>query len=225
MVSTAPLEDSRPGPHPEPSSDLATRSLPLRTIPAGERWARIHRLRYDPLYFGRTGDYRFDDPAGEYGVLYVGRDVPCAFIETFGQRSAAASAHNARRRVLTTAGLAARGLALIEFRRPLRLVDVTGPGLHLIGADGRLTTGDYRIAQRWSRALWQHPRQPDGILYRSRHDPEQICAAIYERAREAVQAHQLGSLSGAAAVPLLAPSLDLYGYVVIDSDAQVDAKQ
>src|SRR6478735_5682570 len=39
---------------------------------------------HDPLFFGRSGLNRFDAPAGEYGVLYAGESVECAFIETFG---------------------------------------------------------------------------------------------------------------------------------------------
>jgi hypothetical protein len=36
-----------------------------------------------------------------------------------------------------------------------------------------LTSGSgYKNSQRWSRALRAHPSKPDGIYYRSRHDPE-----------------------------------------------------
>ena len=41
------------------------------------------------------------------------------------------------------------------------------------------------IAQRWSRALWEHPQQPDGIIYRSRHDPSKVCAALFDRCASA----------------------------------------
>ncbi len=79
--------------------------------------------------------------------------------------------------------------------RPLRLVDLTGPALSQIGADGRLTTGRYDISQQWALALHQHPEQPDGLLYRSRHDPSQLCAAIFDRAADALTASPLGSLA------------------------------
>jgi RES domain len=50
-----------------------------------------------------------------------------------------------------------------------------------IGVDNRLTTGPYEVAGRWALALWRHPDSPDGILYRSKHDPNHICAAIFDR--------------------------------------------
>jgi hypothetical protein len=126
-------------------------------------WLRIHRLGYEPVFFGRAGKSRFDAPGGEYGVLYAGVDAHCAFIETLG--------HETGVRVLNDIDVRMRGLARIETRRPLRLVDLTGAGLAHLGADERLCSGDYSVAQRWSLALWQHPARPDGLYHRSRHDP------------------------------------------------------
>src|SRR3546814_5425465 len=34
------------------------------------------------LYFGRSGTNRYDDPAGAYGMLYLGRDLPTALMES-----------------------------------------------------------------------------------------------------------------------------------------------
>jgi hypothetical protein len=177
----------RPGPHPAPPADLATRALPVVRV-AGP-WFRIHGIDYNPLYFGQSGDNRFDSPPpGMYGVLYVAHEVDGAFIETLG--------HATGTNVLADAELRERGLARIRTRGPLLLVDLTGPGLAHLGADNRLCTGDIFVAQRWSRALHGHPDEPDGILYRSRHDPELLCAAIYDRARDRIQAQRLGSLLG-----------------------------
>jgi hypothetical protein len=39
-----------------------------------------------------------------------------------------------------------------------------------------------RRARRWFRAIWGHPRKPQGILYSSRHNPKLLCAAIFDRA-------------------------------------------
>jgi len=91
-------------------------------------------------------------------------------------------------------------MAEVTFSRSLDLVDPEGAGLSKVGADARLSSGgDYRLAQRWSLAFWCHPDQPDGILYRSRHNPRVLCAAIYDRVEvsgDEVRAEDLGSITG-----------------------------
>jgi hypothetical protein len=63
--------------------------------------------------------------------------------------------------------LKSTGLAKVGFKRILRLVDmVTSDAPCLTSGSG------YKNSQRWSRALRAHPSKPDGIYYRSRHDPE-----------------------------------------------------
>jgi hypothetical protein len=118
-------------------------------------WYRVHQLSLTPVFFGKKGGSRFDAPAGEFGVLYVGRDAHCAFIETFG--------HATGVRSVTTGELAARGMAVITCSRPLRLLDLTGKGLARIGADARLTSSDdYGLSHRWSKAIHDHRSRPDG---------------------------------------------------------------
>ena len=76
----------KPTPHPEPPPDLHSRPLLLRPRRTG--WFRIHDLNFDPLYFGRTGNHRFDAPhPRRYGVLSVGGNIDCAFIETLGHET------------------------------------------------------------------------------------------------------------------------------------------
>jgi hypothetical protein len=59
---------------------------------------------------------------------------------------------------------------------------LTGNGLTLLAADARLLSGNYKAAQEWSEALQNHGSQPDGIYYRSRHDPSRFCLALYKEA-------------------------------------------
>jgi hypothetical protein len=93
-----------------------------------------------------------------FGVLYVGADPHCCFIE-------------------------------------LRFVDLASSGgLTHIGADARLVTGSYKIAQRWSASLRFHPSKPDGIRYPARHDPTRVAYAIFTRPRSAFIVTSLGSL-------------------------------
>jgi hypothetical protein len=199
-------EVSRPGPHPEPPPDLPSRSLPILTIDCP--WVRSHPAQYEPIFFGRSGDNRFDAPRGDYGVLYVARDVEGAFAETFGRRL--------EYRAVTMAALRNRLFTAIHALRPLRLVDLTGPGLARIGADGRLATGDYVVAQRWSEALFQHPDRPDGLYYRSRHDPGQECAAIFDRVARLLSIGEQRSLVDPAHHGLLATLLDTFGFSLIE---------
>ena len=173
-------------------------------------WYRIHRLPHDPLHFGHAVLHRFDDPDGEFGVLYAALDEHGSFIETFGLDRLGSGG------VVTARALAQRGLARVVSSRPLRLVDLTGGGLARVGADARLCSGEHRVARQWSRALWAHPSQPDGLLYPARHDPSRPCLALFDRARDAVAAEALGSLAEPRHVRLLAAILDAYGFGLIE---------
>lgn len=157
--------------HPAPPEDFHARSLPVNLLEGS--FARLHQTRYDPLYFGKSNSNRFNASAEEFGVLYVGLDEYCAFIETFGSETGV--------RLVAEAELKQRSISAIAVANRLRVVDLTGDGLAKIGADNRLCDGAYAISQTWSLAIWNHPEQVDGILYRSRHDPARFGAAIYDR--------------------------------------------
>ncbi len=190
-------------PHPEPPP-----SFRIIVTRVSGRWCRIHRTRHAPLYFGRTARNRFDAPAAEFGVLYVARDAHGAFIETFGHETGA--------RFVTEKELRARALAVISTRRPLRLADFRAEGLARMGADGQLTSGaDYDLARRWARAIHDHPRKPDGILYRARHDPARFCAAIFDRAERQLRVTSTGTLSARRHRAVLADILTTYRFGLV----------
>lgn len=144
-------------------------------------------------------------------MLYLGDSPQCCFVETFGR-----SENNTR--LVTSRSLQQRTLAHVEFQQPARVVDLTGAGLAHISADSRLVTGSYEVAQRWSASLWAHPDQPDGVLYRSRHDPARLCQALFERAASLIQVSSIGNLLAPEHIELLADILDTYalGYVDLD---------
>jgi len=194
--------DRPPGPLPDPPADLARRTLPLRTV--SSPWYRFHPPRRPALFFGRTGSGRFDAPAGQFGTLYVAEDAGGAFAETFGQML--------DHRSIDEADLSRRHLALIHPPRPLRLADVTGPGLARLGADARLFAGDHAVAHRWSLAVYRHPQKPDGILYRARHDPSRRAAAVFDRVKGRFRVKDLGRLDERGNLALLARLLDRYGF-------------
>lgn len=204
-ASMEQLRPERPAPHLEPPDDLASR--PILVVDTARTWTRMHRCRHSALHFGSGGENRFDAPNGEYGVLYAGADPHCAFIETFGDVT------NPRGRIVVTwQALADRCLTRIAPSRPLKLVDLTGPGLARIGADARLSTGPHGVAQRWALALWQTHPYLDGILYRARHDPERTSAAIFDnRAAGILRALPPESLVEIDSAALIADLLDHYG--------------
>lgn len=196
------------GKHPSPPADLAARPLPIREVDGP--FFRIHRLVHDPLFFGTTGANRFDDPAGGYGVLYLGESPRAAFIETFG--------HETGQRLVSFADLKPRGMTRFAARRPLRVVELTGPNLARLGADAALFAGGIEIAQQWSSALRSHPDAPDGLRYPCRHDNHEFSIALFSGAAREKRLHRvgptlhLGTLANAAQ---LAEWLDHYGFALL----------
>src|SRR5208282_6349447 len=66
----------------------------------------------------------------------------------------------------------------------LRLVRLYGPGMARIGATAEVAHSGlpYDIPQSWSKAIAEHPTRPDGIAYHARHDDNELCYAIFDRA-------------------------------------------
>lgn len=164
--------------------DLSQRKLPLLSLHRSETLYRIQAETYaDPLYFGATRLNRWDCPADanqSFGVLYTALEPKGAFYETLG--------HNIKKQIFSDLELAERTLWSIEIQQPLELVDLTGDGLAQLQIDARLTTTRIlSIPQAWSLAFYRHPRQPDGIRYLSRHQPQLHCAALFERAKTKLQ--------------------------------------
>lgn len=199
----------RPGEHPDPPSDLADRSPLLYKLEPGTILSRIHRRDKGPVFFGRTGGDRFDSPNGSFGVLYVGMDESCAFVETFLQDTGI--------RVVSRHELEQRHLAHLELTMPLVVIDLSHSGaLARIGADSRLFSGSHAIAQRWSTALRDHATKPAGLLYPARHDPARNACALYDLPESALRVTRVGSLLEPKRATVLADILDRYDLGLID---------
>ncbi len=105
--------------------------------------------------------------------------------------------------------VASRASSELRCARDLRLARLHGEGLQQLGCDNAISTGPYDPCGAWADALWAHPDAPDGVAYQSRHDPREICLAIFERPDLAFAA--------SGAIPLLdqlsavAATLDGYG--------------
>jgi hypothetical protein len=200
-----------PGEHPLPHPELPRQSPLLCTRRAGEILYRHHQKAFDPVFFGKSGNNRFDDPdcdpahgsPGCFGVLYAGEDPACCLLESCGPTTRVPS--------VSIAYLSERAIARMELTEELRFVDlVADGGLIRIGADNRLTTGSHAIAQQWSRALRNHPCEPDGIRYRARHAPERIAYAIYERPSSPFHCTSMGAFTDLANRSLFADILRVY---------------
>jgi hypothetical protein len=202
----------RPGDHPPPHVELPTQSPLIFEVPAGGILYRHHQKVFPPIYFGKRGDYRFDDPncpnPGAFGVMYAGADPECCLLESCGSTTGVPA--------VTGAYLDDRAISKLGLNEPLRFIDLAGDGgLTIIGADGRLTTGSYQIAQLWSAALRLHPCKPDGIRYRSRHAPERIAYAIYERPATTFRISSMGSFTDPSNDALFKAILKTYKFALL----------
>lgn len=202
----------RPGDHPLPHAELAAQNPLIFTLHAGDMLYRHHQIIHDPIFFGTTGNYRFDDPdcqtPGSFGVLYAGADPECCLLESCGSTTGVPA--------VSGAYLDARSIARMELTVDLRFIDLVEPGgLISIGADGRLATGSYKVAQQWSAALRKHPTKPDGIRYRSRHAPERIAYAIYTRSPTTFSVTSMGSFTDPANEALFKRIMKMYNFAVI----------
>ncbi len=165
------------GAAPFPPDWLMAAKLPITTVPAGQVFHRIHRSHLDPMFYGPGAGvdpiYRFDSASGRFGVLYIGHAFAGAFAETI--------LRNPQRLMVSEREIVSRSVTGLVSRTDLRMVTMHGFGLQALGTDNSISTGPYEPCGAWADALWDHPEGPDGIAYLSRHDPSEVCYAVFER--------------------------------------------
>ena len=156
---------------------LPSVKLPLLVHGTGRPLVRVHRTSLAPVHFspgdGLPPAGRFDSAAGRFGVLYAALSLEGAFVETV--------LRNPSRRLVGLQDIAARSVTELQALRDLRLAQLHGAGLQALGVDNAVTTGPYTPCGLWADALFAHPDRPDGIAYASRHDPDQLCIALFSR--------------------------------------------
>lgn len=144
---------------------------------------RVHAAPSGARFYGRKdATWRWDDPAEDFGVLYLGHDQTGPFAETLLRRP--------RQRAVLWSEIDKRRFARFHTLEPLLLADLHGSGLAWFGItitdiaaehDGITYPGAYEITQ--SIAARVHAEtQLDGIQYRSRLDTDALCIALFERA-------------------------------------------
>ncbi|PJR92446.1 hypothetical protein CN878_22415 [Ochrobactrum sp. 695/2009] len=190
---------------PPPRSWLQTKSLPLEVLPAGTILHRIHRLTLSPVFFGpgkgNPPINRFDSVSGRFGVLCLSLSRTGALAETV--------LRNPQRLMVAASDIVSRTATELNLPRDLHLVQMHGSGLQALGTTNPVSTGPYEPCGEWADALWDHLDQPDGLAYQSKHDPDEICVALFERPGVTIQVQQTTPLK--AVLKEVAAVLDRYG--------------
>lgn len=180
----------------DPPPGLATVPLDTATIDAGSRFGRIYFTRFaDPLGYGKSPS-RFSDPrrrlpANRFGLLYLGSSLKVCFVEAVMRDQGDGHIDDL---LLDERDLAVRSYAKIEVAAALSLIDLRGDGPLRMGIPSDLARSSKQsLARRWSLAIYEHPAEPDGIIYPSRLNGE-TNLAIYDRAIPKLRAVAQGKL-------------------------------
>ena len=167
--------------------------LPTFRIDAGELLQHVSRIDYRraPLYYGRDGTNRYDDPARNYGVLYLGFDLPTALMESVFHKH---QWDRESKRPITLAEVHSRLVRVVGVLADLHLADLTAEGV-MAGYFGlsleQLASRGYTDTQKVSvhlHAMLDNDGVPlfDGVLYPSRNNYPASSIALFERAEKKV---------------------------------------
>lgn len=155
-------------------------ALPTIDIPSSQTLYHISRIAYAGagLYFGRNHN-RYDDPAGRFGVLYLGFDLPTCLMESMFHDHLWSSAPRLVLQDVVDHSLV-REIAALE---DLTLLNLNAPGA-MAGHFGlnlqQLVSRDYGHTQRLAALAHAQP-EVDGILYPSRNNYPGACLALFDR--------------------------------------------
>lgn len=163
--------------------------LPSFLIDAGELLQHVSRTAYrgSPLYYGRSSTNRYDDPLRAYGVLYLGRDLPTALMESVFHKHQWLADTTRSIALKEVQGRMVRAVGVVA---DVLLADLTAPGVmaSYFGLNlEQLASRDYAHTQQVSaqvHATLGDDGQPlfDGVLYPSRNNYPAKSIALFERA-------------------------------------------
>jgi RES domain len=159
---------------PYPPLDVNKRRPQVTTI-ENTTFYRFYSRGKEPIFFDRSKNGRLNSPDASFGVLYAAEQRVGAFAETF--------LRSPGRTLLPRDLIAKKGLVRLSSIRALRLANLYGPSLAVLGATAEVTASalPYDLSQAWAAALHNHPGMFDGIAYRARHDDNEICYAFFDR--------------------------------------------
>ncbi|MCL4760063.1 MAG: RES family NAD+ phosphorylase [Rhodocyclaceae bacterium] len=150
----------------------------------------VHRGQ--PLYYGRDGTNRYDAPARDYGVLYLGCDLPTALMESVFHKH---QWDKDTKRSIALAEVRSRLVRAVGVMEDLNLADLTAEGvmagyfgLNLEQLAGRGYTHTQQVSGQ-VHAMLGSDGVPlfDGVLYPSRNNYPATSIALFERAKEKVK--------------------------------------
>lgn len=171
-----------------------TIELPSFRIDAGELLQHVSRVVYrgKPLYYGHDGTNRYDDPKRTYGVLYLGRDLPTALMESVFHKHQWDKDTKHSIALVEIQGRMVRAVGVLE---KLCLANLTAPGV-MAGYFGlnleQLASRDYIHTQEVSAQMHEMLGKNgtplfDGVLYPSRNNYPATSIALFERAKTKVK--------------------------------------
>jgi hypothetical protein len=156
------------------SADKPTKP-PIARIAKSAVLHRVHGETRAARWYGRKdATSRWDDPDGDFGVLYLGRSPVGAFAETL--------LRTPTDRDVLWSRAEQRRQATFRSLEPLHLAKLHGEGLAWFEVTAaQIAESDYTVPQGLSQRI--HAIFPvDGIQYRSRFDNDELCVALFERA-------------------------------------------
>ena len=132
--------------------------------------------------FRNTKKYRFDDPKGIFGTLYCSPAFLTCYYETVVRDSALDS--SGRYIPISKTYHDSRSLVQILVNwQHMRLVNLMDDGAAQMGLDASVLMGSrYRQTQAIARAIYDHPSQVHGAVYRSRFDMQSTAVVLFDRA-------------------------------------------
>ena len=143
------------------------------------------------MYYGRDGTNRYDAPKRDYGVLYLGRDLPTALMESvFHKHRWLTDA----KRSIALKEIQSRLVRAVGVLDDLCLADLTAEGV-MAGFFGlnleQLASRDYTHTQQVSAQVHAMREDDvplfDGVLYPSRNNYPAASIALFERAQKKVK--------------------------------------
>ena len=139
--------------------------------------------------------HRYDDPAGNYGVLYLAYTLPTALMES--------AFHKHRwwrvgaRRKITLSEVQSRMVRIVRVTADLTLCDLVSEGAatRAFGLNAsQLATRKYprtrALSARIARLTASNGAPFDGILYPSHNNPGARCIALFDSAAPSVSVHE-----------------------------------
>ncbi|MDR0780624.1 MAG: RES family NAD+ phosphorylase [Pseudomonadales bacterium] len=168
-------------------------TLPSFRIDAGGLLQHVSRVAYrnEPLHFGCNGVNRYDAPKRDFGVLYLGRDLATALMESiFHQHRWLADAT----RLVMQQEIQRRMVRAVGVLEALCLADLTATGV-MAGVFGlnleQLVARDYAYTQQVSTQVHAMRKNGiplfDGVLYPSRNNYPAQNVALFDRAGKKVK--------------------------------------